>query len=166
MPVNVLMEIHTDGMHTCRHTEMPMHTHTNMKTYTHAYAYTEAHRQTHRHTKTHIQTDTLDTKRHKHADNHTPTDIQIHIHTVLTDTHRWTHTCRLTGRHTYTDSQTSDPRPACVPPRTNKTHNINGLLSQVFSCVARHTNLSTACGQDTQTCLLHVGKGPLLGAQA
>lgn len=50
MPVNVHMEIHTDGMHTCKHTEVPIHI--DMKTYTRTYAYTEPYR----HTKTHIQT--------------------------------------------------------------------------------------------------------------
>lgn len=75
MPVNVHMEIHTDGMHTCRHTEMPMHTHKHEDIHTYICAYRGTQTDTQTHAKTHIQTDTLDTKRHKHADNHTPTEI-------------------------------------------------------------------------------------------
>jgi hypothetical protein len=71
----------------------------------------------------HIQrhTDTLDTKRHKHANRHTSTDIQIPIHTILTDTHRWVHTCRLAGRHTYLHRLTDQrSQVGCMCPSQDK----------------------------------------------
>lgn len=89
MPVNVHMEIHTDAMYTCRHTEVPIHT--DMKTYTHM----------------HIQTDTLDTKRHKHADRQTDRHPQTYryLFTQYLQTHTdgCTHADLQADTHRLTD---------------------------------------------------------------